>query len=139
MPRAFVNPPELHPTPGFSHVAISQGDTLVTFAGQTALDRDFGLIGPDDLKAQTRAAMENLSVAMAAAGVSWDDIVKRTIFTLYPEEFAAIAEVIDEVTGGAANPPQTIVGVTGLALPGLLIEIEAVAVLHGAAPKPGEL
>ena len=129
MPRELINPSTLHPTPGFCHIAIARGARIVTFAGQVALDPQFDLIGEDDLYAQTVAAMRNLETAMQEAGVDWDDIVKRTIFTLHPTEFQLITEAIDAVTGGAAHPPQTLVGVAGLAMPGLLIEIEAMAVL----------
>jgi enamine deaminase RidA (YjgF/YER057c/UK114 family) len=128
MARELINPPELHPTPGFSHISRSSGTTIVCFAGQTALAQDFSIISPDDLRGQTVAAMRNLEVAMQAAGVGWEEISSRTIYTTEPQAFELIAEAIAEVTGGAADPPQTIVGVTGLALPGLLIEIEAMAV-----------
>ena len=126
--RELVNPPELHPAPGFSHVAIASGERVVHFAGQVALAPDFGLVGGDDLYEQTRAAMRNVRVAMDAAGVTWDDIVRRTIYTLRPTEYETITRAIDDVTGGAEHPAQTIVGVTGLAVPGLLIEIECTAV-----------
>ncbi|WP_136162967.1 RidA family protein [Sphingomonas flavalba] len=129
MTRELIDPPSLHPAPGFSHIAIASGTKLVMFAGQTALDPNFDLIGEDDLHAQTVAAMRNLETAMQVAGVSWDHIIKRTIFTRFPGEFQLITNAIDEVTGGAAHPPQTLVGVSGLALPGLLIEIEAIALL----------
>ncbi len=127
--RELVNPPELHPAPGFSHIAIATGRTVVHFAGQVALDREFGIVGGDDLGEQTKAAMRNVELAIAAAGVGWDDIVRRTIYTLRPTEFATITAAIDEVTGGAAHPAQTIVGVTGLAVAGLLIEIECTAIV----------
>jgi enamine deaminase RidA (YjgF/YER057c/UK114 family) len=129
MGRTLTNPPELHPAPGFSHIAIGEGQRLVFFAGQVALDQGFNLIGGDDLHAQTVAAMRNLEVAMSAVGATWDDVVRRTIYTTLPTEFETIAAAIAEVTGGAADPAQTIAGVTGLALPGLLIEIEATASL----------
>jgi enamine deaminase RidA (YjgF/YER057c/UK114 family) len=119
----------MHPAPGFSHVAVSRGDRLVTIAGQVALDVDFSVIGPGDLRAQTVAAMRNVEKAMAAVGAGWDDVVRRTVYTLRPTEFQVITEAIDEVTGGAAHPPQTILGVTGLALDGLLIEIECTAMI----------
>jgi len=125
----LLNPAGLHPAPGFSHVAIASGTRVVHFAGQVALAPDFALVGEDDLEAQTRAAMENLKVALDAAGVGWGDVVRRTIYTLRPTEYEAITRAIDEVTGGAEHPAQTIVGVTGLAVPGLLIEIECTAVL----------
>jgi len=127
--RELVNPAALHPAPGFSHVAIASGTKVVHFAGQVALAPDFALVGEDDLEAQTRTAMENLKIAMDAAGVGWGDVVRRTIYTLEPTEYETITRAIDAVTGGAEHPAQTIVGVTGLAVPGLLIEIECTAVL----------
>ena len=82
----------------------------------------------DDLHGQTAAAMRNLKTAMDAAGVGWDDIVRRTIYTTQPTEYETITKAIDEVTGSADHPAQTIVGITGLAVPGCLIEIECTAV-----------
>ena len=127
MPRKDANPPELHPAPGFSHVTEAHGSRLVYLAGQVALAPGFGIVGGDDLGEQTKAAMRNLKVAMDAVGVGWDDVVRRTIYTLHPTEYDTITRAIDEVTGGAAHPAQTIVGVTGLAVDGLLIEIECTA------------
>jgi enamine deaminase RidA (YjgF/YER057c/UK114 family) len=127
MPRQDVNPDTLHPAPGFSHVSVAQGSRLVYFAGQLALDQQFGIIGGDDLGEQTKAAMRNLETAMKEAGVAWDDVVRRTIYTLHPTEYEVITAAIDEVTGGADHPAQTIVGITGLAVPGCLIEIECTA------------
>lgn len=130
MSRQLMSPDTVHPAPGFSHVAIAEGTKVVHFAGQVALDHQFGVIGGDNLFEQTKAAMNNLAEVMSAAGVTWDDIVRRTIYTLHPTEYEIITEAIDEVTGAAEPPAQTIVGVTGLAVPGLLIEIECTAVLE---------
>ena len=127
MPRQVTNPPALHPAPGFSHIAEERGQRVIHFAGQVALDREFGIVGGDDLFEQTKAAMRNVEVALKAAGAGWGDVVRRTIYTLHPTEFETIARAISEVTGEAEEPAQTIVGVTGLALPGLLIEIECTA------------
>jgi len=127
--RQLLNPPELHPAPGFSHVAIAEGTRVVHLAGQVALDREFGIVGGDDLGEQTRAAMRNVEAALTAAGAAWGDVVRRTVYTLHPTEYETITAAIDDVTGGAEHPAQTIVGVTGLAVPGLLIEIECTAVI----------
>ena len=127
MGRELVNPEGMHPAPGFSHVAIATGSRLVCIAGQVALDRDFNLVGGDDLRAQTVAAMRDVETAIGAVGATWDDIVRRTIYTTKPTEYETITSAIDEVTGGAGHPAQTILGVTGLAVPGLLIEIECTA------------
>jgi enamine deaminase RidA (YjgF/YER057c/UK114 family) len=126
--RELLNPPDLHPAPGFSHVAIAQGGKVVHFAGQLGIGQDFALVA-DDLHGQTVAAMRNLRVAMDAAGVAWGDIVRRTVYTTQPTEYETITRAIDEVTGGAEHPAQTIVGITGLAVPGCLIEIECTAVV----------
>ena len=126
--RQLVNPPELHPAPGFSHIAVAHGTKLVHFAGQLGIGQDFSLLA-EDLHGQTVAAMRNLETAMAAVDVGWDDIVRRTIYTTQPTEYETITRAIDEVTGGADHPAQTIVGITGLAVPGCLIEIECTAVL----------
>jgi enamine deaminase RidA (YjgF/YER057c/UK114 family) len=127
--RQLLNPPDLHPAPGFSHVAIAEGTRVVHLAGQVALDREFGVVGGDDLGEQTRAAMRNVQAALTAAGAAWHDVVRRTVYTLHPTEYETITAAIDDVTGGAEHPAQTIVGVTGLAVPGLLIEIECTAVI----------
>ncbi len=126
--RELVNPPDIHPAPGFSHVAIATGTRFIHVAGQVALDEQFGLVGGDDLGEQTKAAMLNVERALVAAGAGWDNVVRRTIYTLQPTEYETITAAIDEITGGADHPAQTIVGITGLAVPGLLIEIECTAV-----------
>ena len=127
--RELINPPALHPAPGFSHIAVSPATRIVCIAGEVALDQAFSIVGGDDLKAQTTAAMRNVEIALNAAGVSWGDVVRRTVYTTRPTEYAVIAEGIEAVTGEEPHPPQTILGVTGLALPGLLIEIEVTAVV----------
>jgi enamine deaminase RidA (YjgF/YER057c/UK114 family) len=127
MGRELINPPSLHPAPGFSHITVATGTRTIYFAGQVALDAAFNIVGEGDLRAQTVAAMRNLETAMGAVNISWEDIVRRTIYTTMPTEFETISSGIAEVTGGAGDPAQTIAGVTGLALPGLLIEVEATA------------
>lgn len=127
MARHVFSPDELHPAPGFNHVAVANDSTTVYFAGQVALDKEFNVVGGDDLRVQTEAAMRNLEIAIKAAGVGWQDIVRRTIYTTRPTEFQEITEGVEAVTGDVPHPAQTIVGVTGLALDGLLIEIECTA------------
>ena len=127
MGRELINPAGLHPAPGFSHITVATGSKLVYFAGQVALDEAFGIVGAGDLRAQTVAAMRNVEIAMREVGATWDDIVRRTIYTTMPTEYETITSGIDEVTGGAGHPAQTIGGITGLAVDGLLIEIECTA------------
>ena len=63
MARELVNPPELHPAPGFSHIAIAEGTRVVHLAGQLGLNPDFSLAA-DDLHGQTVKAMRNVEVAL---------------------------------------------------------------------------
>ncbi len=124
--RELITPSRLHPSPGFSHVAIAPpGGRIACIAGQVALAPDFSVIGGDDLGEQTRAAMHNLGLALEAIGAGWGDVIRRTIYTLHPTEYEVITAAIEAVQGSTEHPAQTIVGITGLAVPGLLIEIEA--------------
>lgn len=127
--RTLAGPEGLHPTPGFSHVAIDERTRTAYVAGQTALAPDFSVIAPGDLRAQTVAAMRNTEAILEEIGASWDGIVRRTIYTTEPTRFAEITEAIEEVQGEGAHPAQTIVGISGLAVEGLLIEIEVTVML----------
>ncbi|UOQ60051.1 RidA family protein [Leucobacter rhizosphaerae] len=129
MSRTVINPPEIHPAPGFSHLTIAPPGTTVYVSGQIALSRDFQVIGPGDLAEQTRAAMRNVGIALRAAGAEWGDVVRRTIYTVHPTEYEVITAAIEEVQGSSEHPSQTIVGISGLAIAGLLIEIEVTAVI----------
>jgi enamine deaminase RidA (YjgF/YER057c/UK114 family) len=129
MAREILNPSELQPARGFSHVAIGRGSRVVHVAGQVPVEPDFTLVGEGDLAAQTRAAMRNLGRALEAAGAGWDDVVRRTVYTTRPTDHQTIRQAMEEVVGDREHPPQSIVGVTGLASERFLIEIEATAVL----------
>lgn len=124
MARKLINPSALHPAPGFSHITISEPGTIAYLAGQMACAPDFSLIGGDDLGEQTKAAMRNIEIALQEVGASFQHVVRRTIYTLHPTQFEVIAAAIEEVQQSTEHPAQTIVGVTGLAVPGALIEIE---------------
>ncbi len=124
MARKLINPAKLHPAPGFSHITVAEPGRVAYVAGQVALAADFSVVGGDDLGAQTKAAMRNIGVALQEINATWSDVVRRTIYTLHPTEYEVITAAIEEVQGSNEHPAQTIIGVTGLAVPGLLIEIE---------------
>lgn len=134
MPRTRFSPPGVFSPGTFSHYAVAERSTHVFFAGQVPVDADGRLVGRDDLYLQTVAAMRNVEILIADAGVTWADIVRRTIYTTRPHELGAltrgIAEVTGEVAGEVPGPPQSVVGVTGLALPQFLVEVECTAVVR---------
>jgi enamine deaminase RidA (YjgF/YER057c/UK114 family) len=129
MPRKIVNPAAIHPPIGYSHVVHATGERLAFVAGQAAIDRDLSLVGEGDLEAQTRQVMTNLQHALDELGAGWDDVVKATVYTTQPHEYETIGRAMKAAMGEAEPPAQVIAGVTGLALPELLIEIELVVSL----------
>jgi enamine deaminase RidA (YjgF/YER057c/UK114 family) len=129
MPREIRNPEPIHPPPGYSHVAIATGSRLAFVAGQAAIDKDFNIVGGDDLFAQTTQVMTNLGHALDELGAAWEDVVKATVYTTQPGEYETIGRAMSQAMSGAAPPAQVIAGVSGLALPQLLIEIELVVSL----------
>lgn len=129
MPRRIVNPDAIHPPVGYSHVVHATGSRLAFVAGQAALGRDFSVVGEGDLAAQTTQVMANLRHALDELGASWEDAVKATVYTTLPHEYETIGRAMSEAMGDVEPPAQVIAGVTGLALPELLIEIELVVSL----------
>lgn len=129
MPREILNPAQIHPPPGYSHVVRATGSRLAFVAGQAAIDTDFSIVGEGDLYAQTTQVMVNLNHALAELGAGWDDVVKATVYTTQPGEYETIGRAMSEGMSGAEPPAQVIAGVSGLALPQLLIEIELVVSL----------
>ena len=131
MPNAFLKPTGLANAPTYSHVVTSTGTTTIYISGQVALDASGAVVGAGDLGAQTRQVMENLNVALAAAGATFADVVKITTFVVgyQPEHRPVIAEVRGQYLAADQPPASTLVGVQALASPDFLIEIEAVAVV----------
>jgi enamine deaminase RidA (YjgF/YER057c/UK114 family) len=127
-----INPPTLFDASrlSYSQVTISQGSTLIHVAGQAALDRDLQLVGAGDFPAQTRAAFDNLRHALAAAGAGPEDVVALRIYVvgLGPDCIAPVQQALEDFFPADAKPPGTLLGVAALAMPGLLIEVEASAV-----------
>jgi enamine deaminase RidA (YjgF/YER057c/UK114 family) len=129
MPRRILNPATIHPPVGYSHIVEPTGSRLAFIAGQAAIDPDFKLVGEGDLEAQTRQVMANLRSALDELHAGWDDVVKATVYTTLPQEYETIGRAMSDAMGGAEPPAQVIAGVSGLALPELLIEIELVVSL----------
>lgn len=128
-PPQNVNPPELAPARGFSHVTIA-GDT-VWIGGQVGTDATGEIIERGDVVAQFARAIRNLSAALHAAGCEPEDTVKLTYYVTnlagYKRSLSAIGSQYREVFG-RHYPASTLVEVSSLFDPNALVEIEAVAV-----------
>jgi len=107
--------------------AVRAGDLLFV-SGCVPVDEEGRLVGGDDVVAQTRRVFENIGQVLAAAGATFADVVKVTIFLTDVDDRAKINPVRQEFFGDA-RPASTLVEVSRLAIPGAKIEVEAVAVL----------
>ena len=103
---------------------------LIFVSGQVALDPEGEIVGRDDFDAQAEQTFANLAGVLEAGGSGLQNVVKVTIFLTDMSNF----EKIVELRGRYFTPPypaDTIVEVSSLALPELMIEIEAIAVARG--------
>lgn len=131
MERVELDPPDLFKHPAFKRVVTVQGDTkLVFIAGQTPSDENYDCVAPGDYKGQYIQVMENLDIAMRAAGATWDDVVYRRMFVRDVDDFLKIFYDDDLPQYGDGRPPSTLIGVTRLSDPSFLIEIDLMAVVE---------
>ena len=122
-----INPSTLGPNPGFSAL-VKAGNTLY-IAGQVAKTPDGTLVGPGDAEAQVRQTWKNIESAVQAGGGTLADVVKTTTFVTSMEYISATRKIRSELFPAGNGPPGTIVEVANLATPGVLVEIEAIAVV----------
>jgi enamine deaminase RidA (YjgF/YER057c/UK114 family) len=125
-----IRPDGLANNPAYTQVVAARGARTVYVSGQVAQDETGALVGEGDLAAQTEQVMENLGTALAAAGASFADVVKITSFVVdyRPEHRAVVSAVRSRYLPATDPPASTLIGVSALAAPGWLIEIEAIAV-----------
>lgn len=108
-------------------IRVSAGKMLFT-AGQVPLDPATGQMVAGDIKAQTRRVLENVKAILHAAGASFENVVKTTVFMTDLNEFAAMNEVYAEFF--STNPPARST-VEVRALPkGCKVEIETMAIIE---------
>ena len=112
--------------PPISHYcdAVRHGD-LLFISGVPPTDASGKVVGGDDVAAQTRQVFRNMKLVLDAAGASFADILKVTVYLLDVNDRAKINPVRKEFFG-AARPASTLIGVNELAIPGMKVEIEAV-------------
>ena len=132
MPKEYLNPDSLFPSleHGFSQiVAASRGKTIY-ISGQTAWDTHKQVVGGRDLGQQARQALRNVQTAVEAAGGTLVDIVALRIYIVNyrPDQAEAVAGALGEFFPEERRPASTWIGVSTLAIPDFLIEIEATAV-----------
>ncbi len=129
-PRAAINPWQWQEPFGFSQaVAVDAPRRFVACSGQAAVDGEGRPLHPGDMAAQLKSTFDNLETLLEAGGFELADVVRlRMYVTDMGAYFAAQQVFIDRFAGRGIPVASTLLGVSALAVPGLLVEIEATAV-----------
>ena len=128
------NPPGIPAPEVYRQMAVATGSRTVYLAGQVARTADGTPVGPGDLAAQVEQAYLNVATALASVGGTFADVAKLTVHVVEwsPEKLADLGWGVDraaERLGLDLVKPVTLIGVTALGEPDLLVEVDAVAVL----------
>jgi enamine deaminase RidA (YjgF/YER057c/UK114 family) len=132
----FINPEGLVRSPAYTQVVevVSPGRT-VSISGQLGTASDGKLAGRD-FRAQAEQVFENLATALASVGAGFFDIVKINSYLADIAHLPILREVRALHLNPMAPPASTTIAVSGFALPGALLEVEAIAVVRGPASRP---
>jgi 2-iminobutanoate/2-iminopropanoate deaminase len=130
MEKHQINPWTWQERFGFSHAWRVEGAQSVIFiAGQGPVSPDGDVEGAGDFEAQARLTFENLRSVLEQAGASFDAVVKVTVYLTDMSKLRDFARVRNEFISTERPPASTAIEVSSLALPGMMIEVEAIAVL----------
>lgn len=133
MPVTLLNPDRIMKPDTYRQVAIATGTRQVYIAGQVAYDAEGQLVARGDLAGQVAQAYRNVAIALAAAGATFSDVVRLTVYVvdwkreMISDFLAGIEQVAEELK--IAPAPTSLIGVSVLFEPGILVEIEATAVV----------
>ena len=124
----YLNPATLSTPTGYSHIVeVSSGRTIY-IAGQVAFDNSGKVVGKGDFASQATQVFENLKLALAEVGATFENVVKVNTYVTDMSHLPTLREIRVRYYGKNA-PASTLVEIGSLALPDLMIEIEAVAVV----------
>ena len=119
---------EIHPLYWpYSH-GIAVGN-LLFIAGQVGLDEELRLVGPGDIETQARQAWANIRTVAEAAGGKVTDVVRVTVYLTDLADMDGLHVVRSEIFPDGDFPVATVTETKALGMPGLLVEIEATAVI----------
>ncbi len=139
MKKELLNPNALFVPKFFTHtVAVTGPLKLAYVSGQVSYDRDGIVVGKGDFRAQCEQVFKALTHNLKAAGATWSDVVKLNGYMVDPnaEDVAVYREVRSKYFARDAMPASTLVGVTRLVHEDLRLEVEVVAAVATAEPKP---
>ena len=128
MPYTTITPAEAKPVAQYKMATRMEGGRLLYIAGQVARDAEGNVLAPGDIHTQARQVFQNLRQVLQAAGGDVSELLKITTYITKIENFPAVAEVRSQFFPGEM-PASTLIVVTRLAQPELLIEVEGMAAI----------
>ncbi len=128
MPPQLIRADGLYRDAPYAYVSIAPPGSLIFTAGACPIDADGVVTAPGDYVRQAEHAMANLDSALAAAGATFRDVLKTTVYVASADkaDLYAVWQVV-AAAFGEHDAPSTLLGVTVLGYSGQLVEIEAVA------------
>jgi enamine deaminase RidA (YjgF/YER057c/UK114 family) len=127
--RKVLNPPELPPASGYSHVVVAPEGRRVVISGQVALDSRGNLVGQDDFEKQCIQVHENIAKALAALGLTFSDVIRTDNFITDRKYLPLLRKVRGNYLPKDHPPASTLLVVDGLFRPELMVEVSVEAVL----------
>ena len=115
------------PISHYTDAVVAGPGRTIYISGQGSIDESGKLVGRGDIAAQTRKTLDNMKLALAAAGATLDDVVKVTVYLADVNDRQKVNEVRKEYFKDN-KPASTLIQISKFALDGMLIEIEAIAV-----------
>ncbi len=128
--KRACNPSTLpDPSGRYSHIVKVSARNLLFIAGQVAFDKAGNLVGKGDMAAQTEQVFLNIKAALEAEGASFEDLVKINIFTTDMKRYREVGTSIRNKYITKDPPASTLLEISSLAHPDLLLEVEGIAAL----------
>jgi enamine deaminase RidA (YjgF/YER057c/UK114 family) len=124
-----VNPAGLPPANGYSHVVIAPKGRLVVISGQVALDEKGEVVGIDDFEKQCIQVHENIKKALAAAGLTFNDVIRTDNYITDRKYLPLLRNVRTRYLPENRSPTSTLLIVSGLFRPELLVEVSVEAII----------
>jgi len=126
----YLDPAGLSKPTGYTHVVdVPAGARTLYLSGQIALDAKGNLVGSGDFAAQAMQVFANIDTALKASGASFRNVVKLNMYVTDMTQLKALRAARDKYIDAQHPPASTLVEVSKLAREGLLLEVEATAVL----------
>ena len=131
----YLTPTGMTQPAPYHHVAAGTGATHIHVAGQISRLADGTPVSDDDLAGQVAQALRNTATGLAGAGATLSDVLRLTFYVTdwepgkIDEFMAGVERVAEEIGLPLPLPPASLIGVDYLFEPGVLVEVEATAII----------